>query len=268
MQKLSLREIKQEEMKLLLKLDAICKENNLCYTLAGGTLLGAVRHSGFIPWDDDIDVGMPRNDYNKFLEIVKKENTGKLKCLSLESGDVPYPFAKLVNTDIVIQNPYQEASGCKYLWVDVLPMDGLPEKWNELEKVYHRCDWNRKCLYFSMASNHNLANSKRAAVIKRLLRPLCKIYDEFFWGRKIDRLVRAYRIEDSDYLGVVSWGLYGAGERMKKSEFYPMTEVLFEKHKFPAMGCWDSYLKGIYGDYMTLPPEEKRVTHDIEAFYK
>lgn len=85
----------------------------------------------------------------------------------------------------------------------------------------------------------------------------------------IDKLItmgKLYPYESSDYVGIVTWGLYGAGERMLKSEFERETEVEFEGYKFPAFSCWDSYLHGLYGDYMKLPPIEKRLTHDMEAY--
>ena len=84
--------------------------------------------------------------------------------------------------------------------------------------------------------------------------------------KKLNDIGQRFPYEDSTYVGVVTWGLYGAGERMLKSEFEKAVEVEFEGHKFPAFSCWDSYLRGLYGDYMQLPPVEKRKTHDMEAY--
>ena len=101
--KLSSEEIKQIELNLLLKLDEICKKYKLRYYLCGGTLLGAVRHKGFIPWDDDIDVLMPREDFEKLLRLEKKQKQDAVeKIVSWKSGNSIYPFIKLINTNTVL----------------------------------------------------------------------------------------------------------------------------------------------------------------------
>ena len=101
---------------------------------------------------------------------------------------------------------------------------------------------------------------------KYILKPLANLYGKKNLIRKLVSIGKTYPYETSNYVGIVTWGLYGAGERMLKSEFEKATEVEFEGQKFPAFSCWDSYLRGLYGDYMQLPPIEKRQTHDMEAY--
>ena len=261
MRKLDLKEIKEKELNLLLELDTICKANNICYTLAGGTLLGAIRHKGFIPWDDDIDICMPRDDYERFLHIMKsyKENEF-IQCDDIEKAG--YPFAKFADKSTRIVNDLEY----NHIWLDVLPADGLPEDEGELGEIYKKCNKYRDYWSFSIGCENGVASSSLKRLIKKIVKPFFMIFNRVYWAKKLDNYAQKYKIEDSDYMGIVSWGLYGPGERIKKKEYYNFVEVEFEGHLFPAPGCWHEYLTGIYGDYMTLPPEEKRVSHDIEAY--
>ena len=261
MRKLDLNEIKEKELNLLLELDAICKANNICYTLAGGTLLGAIRHKGFIPWDDDIDICMPRGDYERFIHIMKIYNgNGFIQCDDTEKTG--YPFVKFVDKSTRVVNNLEY----DYVWLDVLPADGLPQDEVEVRKIYKKCKKYRDYWFFSFACEKEVATNCVKKIIKKIVKPFFKIFNRFYWARKLDNYVQKYKIKDCDYMGIVSWGLYGTGERIKKMDYYNFVQVEFEGHLFPAPGCWHEYLTGIYGDYMTLPPENKRVTHDIEAY--
>ena len=118
--KLSSEEIKQIELNLLLKLDEICKKYKLRYYLCGGTLLGAVRHKGFIPWDDDIDVLMPREDFEKLLRLEKKQKQDTVeKIVSWKSGNSIYPFIKLINTNTVLKEKYLSEEFTTGIWIDI-----------------------------------------------------------------------------------------------------------------------------------------------------
>ena len=101
---------------------------------------------------------------------------------------------------------------------------------------------------------------------KYLLKPLAKLLGREWCIKNIEKLAELYNYSDSQYVGIVTNGIYGVGERMLKSEFEKTVEVEFEGHKFPAFSCWDSYLTGLYGDYMQLPPVDKRKTHDMVAY--
>lgn len=125
--KLSSEEIKQIELNLLLKLDEICKKYKLRYYLCGGTLLGAVRHKGFIPWDDDIDVLMPREDFEKLLRLEKAETRYGGKDCFLKSGNSIYPFIKLINTNTVLKEKYLSEEFTTGIWIDIFPLDGMPD---------------------------------------------------------------------------------------------------------------------------------------------
>ena len=261
--KLDKRELQERELQILICFDQFCKEKHLKYYLAGGTLLGAVRHKGFIPWDDDIDVCMPRPDYEKLVEMFPVDGNFFIKSRSLKNWAAP--FAKLLDLSTEVRSIYNEEE--KELWIDIFPVDGLPADIGEVEKIYKDCDFYRRlyCLGTARLGGGKTAFRKAA---KFLLKPMIEIYGVDTLGRKIEEIAMRHPYETSDYVGVVTWGLYGAGERMKKSEFEKATTVEFEGHIFPAMSCWDSYLTGIYGDYMTPPPPEKRQTHDMVVYVR
>lgn len=265
--KLSLSEIKQCEFDILLNFDLICKEHRLKYYLAGGTLLGAIRHKGFIPWDDDIDICMPRKDYLRFIEIFK--NCCNNEHLSIKSNilnNFDAPFAKIVDNRTIVDNKYSDENINKHLWIDILPVDGLPDDIEIVKKIYNQCDFYRKLL---MLQDAKLGEGTTAIkkYCKYVLKPLACLYGKGKCIERIEELAAQYPYDECNYVGIITWGLYGSGERMPKEGFEKSIEVEFEGHKFPAFSCWDSYLTGLYGDYMQLPPVEKRKTHDIEVYW-
>lgn len=264
MKKLELEDIKKIEFQILMKFDLFCKSKKLKYYLAGGTLLGAIRHKGFIPWDDDIDVCMPRDDYLNFVECFD----GYDKYLEVRSNlrkNFGAPFSKVVDIRTKIDSKYTNNDINTNIWIDVFPVDGLSEKLDEVEKTYRQCAYYRKLLLLADAKLGEGTTLFRK-YSKYLLKPLVQIYSKQRCIDNIEKIAAQYPYKEAQYVGIVTWGLYGVGERMLKSEFEKAEEVEFEGHKFPAFSCWDSYLKGLYGDYMQLPPVEKRKTHDMEAY--
>lgn len=264
MKKLNLTEIKQRELNILLFFDHFCGKYNLRYYLAGGTLLGAIRHKGFIPWDDDIDVCMPRNDYNRMIEIYSKSKNLKyrIKSNTLNNNS---PYTNLVDSDTIIENQFSNTQENDGLWIDIFPVDGLPENSALVKKIYKKCDFYRTLLLLIGAK---LGEGKTITrkYLKYILKPLLTLYGKNRCVNKLESIAAQYPYDECKYVGAITWGLYGFGERMLKSEFEQAVEVEFEGHKFPAFSCWDSYLRGLYGDYMQLPPVEKRKTHDMVAY--
>ena len=262
--KLTHREIQKEELKILLEFDGFCKEYNLKYYLCGGTLLGAIRHKGFIPWDDDIDVCMPRPDYIRLLEIFPKQYKDKYFLRCPERNNSPLPFIKLMNKNIKIKSLSIDENMESNLWIDIFPIDGLPENMNEVKKIYKRryIYGTLLLLKFSKVGNFKL----KRRIQRYIGKLIASLFSDEFFRNKIIKLVDIRNYDKYKYVGIVTWGLYGVGERMLKSEFNKTIYVDFEEYKFPAFSCWDSYLKGIYGKYMELPPIEKRITHSLKAY--
>lgn len=264
--RLKTAEIKEIELNLLLKLDQICKKNGLNYFLCGGTLLGAIRHKGFIPWDDDIDVLMPRADFEKLLELEKiQDRTEVEQIVSWKSGKSLYPFIKLINTNTVLKEKYLSEKFTTGIWIDVFPLDGMPDDDRAIARKFKQIKFY-KTILLTAYSEMGKGTSWIAAMAKVILIPLCRHLNTQKICDKLNALSKEYSIEDSPYVGGFLWG-YGPQEKMPKTFLEPV-EVGFEGYKFPAPKCWDFYLKQLYGDYMKLPPEEKRVSHDFDVWLK
>lgn len=261
MRELTFREVQLKELEILFFFDELCKKNNIKYYLCGGTLLGAIRHKGFIPWDDDIDVCMPRRDYEKLLLIEFSSERYVLQ--NNKFGNLKRAITKVVDIKTHTTGFLEED---KNLWIDIFPIDGLPENEKEVEKIYQKTYYYRKILYVC-GSKLGLGRS----IIKKYLLYILKPIANFFWGvdkcvEKINEIALCYPYDKENYVGAIVGGIYGVGERMPKDEFENVVEVEFEKRKFPTFSCWHQYLSGCYGNYMQLPPLEKRKNHIRKVF--
>ena len=264
MRKIEIDEMRQRLLSMAEYLQNICKENGLKMFLSGGTLLGAVRHKGLIPWDDDIDVHMPRPDYDRLIKIFKeKENIGKYKLLSHELNDkYVYTFAKLVDDDTLLIEDDIYSGVDMGLYLDIFPIDGLGDAIATAEKQMKKMNkylvmnyallvkpWRKKCTFF-----------KNFAI--ELMRCAVKIYGINRLHKKIRKLAKSLPYEQCEYVGEYI-DQVGSNRIVRRSEVYgDSVDMQFEGLKLPAPVGWDKYLTQFYGDYMQLPPEKKRVaTH-------
>ena len=265
MRKLSLREIQNEELDILKYVVDILEENNLRYSLLGGTLLGAIRHRGFIPWDDDIDIGMPRPDYNKLIKLFNQVNKKKnIELQAYELNNSFLPFCKIVNRDIEIKDHSICDQEKRFLWIDIFPMDAFPEDEKKLDNMFKKLEICKKMIYINYYKNKITKDSNWVKFVKRmLLKPIAS----FITAQTIINYACKEDYNTAISIGNMVWG-YGKVEKIPKDYYDNLIEVEFENIKFKGFKEYNQYLSQIYGDYMQLPPVEKRVTHNIEAWIK
>lgn len=259
MEPLSREDIRKIQLNLLLSFADFCDRNNLKYYLCGGTLLGAIRHKGFIPWDDDIDVCMLRDDYDKFIELTKenkiKENIS-ISCV--EFNNSVYPFIKVLDDTTTI-NCISNTEDNK-IWIDVFPIDNVPSTKN---LIFKKARFYRNAIYIKI-TNHYSSGSKFKYNIRKILKFFLFFIPTTYFSKKSNNNSKSYKGE-SDYVAGVAWG-YGPSERMHKSVFEGTKYATFEGHEFKIIPQYDVYLSALYGDYLQLPPENKRYYHGFIAY--
>lgn len=266
MKELTFEEIKEIELNILINFDDFCKKNNLEYFLSFGTLLGAIRHNGFIPWDDDIDVCMKREDYNKLIELAHKDRciSGSININLPLDKNYLYPIIKLTDDSTLA---IQELISKKHqtgVWIDIFPLDYLPDdekQYNNLKKksMFYRRLWS--------VSYISQSESKIKFYIKKIYNMVANIFhiNSHFWVKKMLKLPYTYK---GKRMGTYVMGLCH-GNTLQSSFLEETTLHTFEKHQFVIPQKYQDVLKCNYGeDYMQLPPLDKRINHSIRAYKK
>ena len=266
---ITLDELKLIELETLESIHKICEEQNIRYSLAGGTLLGAIRHGGFIPWDDDIDLIMPRPDYNKLIEYCKNNET-PFKLICHETDDkYSYLFAKAVNPNtVIIEENGSRADTELGIFVDIFPVDGLADDFESAKRKFNEHRIRRELL---IAYNwKKFFRSKTRSIIYEPIRLACFILSRFVSAKKlISKIQKQYppeAFEKCKYSAAVC-GVYRTKEIIETQVYSEYRDITFEGKTFKAMKNCEIYLEHLYGDYMKLPPEEKRVSHHMFTAY-
>ena len=270
MKKLSLKEIQYEELELLKEFINICKKDNLKYYLMGGTLLGAVRHNGFIPWDDDIDLFMPRPDYDKLINMINNNvlvTKKQTDFVSKELNNYYVPFLKMINKNIIINMNNKELLD-KYLWIDIFPMDGMPNEENKCRRFMNK-SFIRSHLYVVKLTRFTdimrESRSIKAGIIKIISKiPMILVNGNFLIKKHIKES-KKYDFDNSKYVSNFIWQSEKK-QYYKKELFNGEIEIQFEDIKAKAFNGYEQYLRQNYSDYMKLPPEGKRYTHSFDAY--
>ena len=262
MKPMTFDEKRQVEFGILKDVARFCDEKGLTYFLAYGTLIGAVRHKGFIPWDDDIDIWMPRADYNEFLKIYNNE-ASRYRAVSPEEKIARHSFTKVIDTKTFkIEDDTDYSNGNLGVDIDIFPLDGQPEDEKMYNKWYRRLQlYYRLFSYCVMKSNGKLKKKIGLPVVKFLCGDKNNLLN------KAAALHKRYSYEDSKFVGAVESCYNFINNHYKKEWFDDYILTDFENTQFKIPIGYDSILTQMYGDYMQLPPEEKRVAHHKNDAY-
>lgn len=262
-QLLTLEQTQKVYLELLEEFDRICTKQGLRYDLCGGSMLGAVRHRGFIPWDNDIDLSMPRPDYERLLRLQQEGNLGMpahRQVVSEWDKTFPRHFARYVRHDVKRVSEMAEDWDCPYIGIDIFPLDGIPTDEKAFARQIKRIQRLRRFLLTSVEKKGTSRRGKAAAMVKNLYRPILRLIGSYRLAHMLDRQCRRVDYETAEYVGIIS-GMYGLKERWRKADMLPQARFDFEGLQVLGFANYDIYLKNLYGDYMKLPPEDKRVPH-------
>lgn len=263
----NIRTLQLEELEMMKIVKYICEKENLTYFMIGGTLLGSIRHKGFIPWDDDVDLAMPREDYEKFLNIASKYLPKNMFIQNFRTDKkYRYYITRLLNKNILVEEKRFIGSDTPqaYASVDIFPIDGSPNV-NIFRKIYYMRVMIRRFLISLCYRDTIDKERKRSKVEKILLNILVKIpFERLLNPNKIkedlDKLLKKYKMNTSIYCGTIM-GAYRVKEMVPKDMFGKPKQYKFEDEYFCGPELVDEYLKHMYGDYMKLPPKEQQKTH-------
>lgn len=271
MEELTLNEIQKASLGVLLKFHEICEKHNLTYYLAYGTLIGAVRHGGFIPWDDDVDVWMPRDDFDRFKAICNEENMQPYKlCTRSNTKNYTYYIPRFANMEYKYVTTSKNVKDFDIgVFLDIYPLDNYPDE-EKKEKLFKKIDKiNRNyAIYVNGRSSSNVLKTFFKILIHFVLRLAHNNHYSSNVDNKIDKLIKANTISN-DKLGMYAWESTVDGKYAYKKEYFNNKMLMkFEEYKFWVPKEYDEILKYYYGNYMELPPENERVPYHNYKIYK
>ena len=237
--------------------DHYCKKNNLKYYVVGGTLLGAIRHKGFIPWDDDVDIALPRPDYIRLLELFAGiEDKYLLESPYSGNEDYLYSFSKLYDTSTTLIEKTKK--NCKRgIYIDIFPLDGIGNTEEESIANYKKVDkLNMFLMTRTCAIRKQRAFYKNASIVLARAIPSFIVNDKEL-SKKVDRISAAISFEKSEYVGNLM-GAYRVREIFRKEYIGQTARYPFENIYVNGFEHFEEYLTHIYGEWRKLPPEGKR----------
>ncbi|MBR3161928.1 MAG: LicD family protein [Bacilli bacterium] len=269
MERISLEEHKKIMVNMLEYIDKICKENNIRYSIYSGTLLGAIRHNGFIPWDDDIDIALLRPEYEKIIKVLKENSSDKYYLLNNDIEETYfYPFSKLIdNSTILIEETSNKIKNYG-VYIDILAIDGLVKEKNNKKAIKNykiRKKLQKRIFRYGFEP---IDNNKLKRLIKKILS---------FFIRKIGikKILNDYNEfctkispNESDYL-ITNWPIFKMKtEIMDYEDFKEYDRHKFENIEVSVFKNYHNILKKKYGNYMELPPIEARRMHSPIVYKK
>lgn len=257
--------IHEELLKIAKDFHSFCEKHDYKYYIIGGTFIGAIRHKGFIPWDDDMDIAMPREDYEKFLATYTSE---KYKIITYKSGaEYKYYLPKLYYDRYIVK---EKTGNVTNLFIDIFPIDGMPD--NTLLRKIHIFRILYRRMKLSFYYNDTIDMEKKRKLYEKVLIqlakkiPFKKLINPVKEKDKIDKMLKSNSMLDREYSGTIM-GAYRAREIVETRLFGKPKLYDFEDTKLYGPEHYDEYLTHMYGDYMTIPSKDKQTSHCLELTY-
>lgn len=257
MKELTSDEIKKMLLDIMINVANFCDKHQIRYSLAYGTLIGAIRHEGFIPWDDDIDLFMMRDDYERFISLFHDERYKIVR----EEDQVNHLHVRVSDTytRVVSKNPLNSKFYHDGIWIDIFPVDKVPDSSFGF-KLHKMKVW----LFAELQLTGEVGGYN---FIKKIAHIPLKPFSEFFGGLAKKRMVKYNNCNTRTVASIGAW--YVNEPQFPLSYMEEYVDVLFEGHFFKAIKQYDALLKKIYGDYMQYPPMDKRIgSHYLVAYLK
>lgn len=261
-----IKDIQREILSILIEFDKICKANNIDYQLFAGTLLGAIRHNGFIPWDDDIDVCLTRKDYDRFIDLCKSELNDDF-FIQTYNTDEKYvlQFAKLrKNNTLFLEGAYSELEIHHGFYIDIFPLDNImpnsimgsiQKQLLHLFRRLNRARIRKLCID---------TNKIHVKVFRLLLHYFVRIIPRKWTNKIYTKIATMFNSKDTKYMSHLLNGIEKGRYtkfKIERNTFHETLDIDFEGYKFPVPVNYDILLRRVYGDYMELPPKEERKPH-------
>ncbi len=262
MEKITVDEMKQIELEIMDEFDRICRQEGIDYFIGYGTLLGAVRHGGFIPWDDDMDVLMLRGDYERFVSGFDRWRKGeRFDLVNYRDEHSIYPFTKMVDVTTVVYENFVAKDIASGVWIDIFPLDDVDPADNAVFKRHARLELTRNFI----VADPSVGSSLPIKLAKRIVCPFASKLDPAVYAAKVDENAKnAFGEGSSEVVADV----VGEGKprlRFPKTLFKPM-EMQFEGRSYLAPEGFEQFLEIQYGDWKTPPAETDREIHVFEAY--
>lgn len=262
-----LKAVQHHALGALIEFDRICRKHSINYTLYGGTLLGAVRNGSFIPWDDIVDVAVMRSDYDKLIDICAKELDPQYFWQSHSTEKNWYRlYSKIrVNNTVFRELAHDQHDIHNVVYIDIFPLDNIPDSLSLRKQQYSKFKfWSAgvSCKYINV-KYRNGKNKILAYIAKVIFSPFSLPY---VCKRAEETAILYNKLDCKNVMPFMS--AFGEREIFPKELFEKTDDIIFEGHPMKIPTEFDTILRQIYGDYMTHPPEDKRVSrHNITELY-
>lgn len=261
-----LQKVHSLELLIAAEIKRICEKNDIAYFITAGTLLGAVRHGGFIPWDDDMDFGMLRSDYEKFAECCENDLDSRFYLQNWEKDeDYPFSFSKIRLKGTHFVEAFSESVGeCDGIFVDIFPFDSVPEEDFKRKIQGKRYYFYKRLLWIKKGMGKNMKNGNSFQKIKYYIFLFLSIFFNYEHAkRRFISIQKKYNVLNDSSLVVADGSYSYEKESIPRKWVEDLELISFEDTSFFSYKAKEEYLKHFYGDYMKLPPVEKRNRHEL-----